>query len=65
MSLVGDLLKSWNLIPQDHEIDHELLLSIVDKDKDGIFSSQDLKMNLPAFSSKSVAKYNAAEDQNT
>ena len=62
MSLVGDLLKSWNLIPQDHEIDHELLLSIVDKDKDGIFSPQDFKMNLPAFSSKSVAKHNAVED---
>lgn len=47
-------MKSWGLIPDDHDIDHKLLLNIVDKDKDGSFSFDDFAKNFPAFNSKSV-----------
>ena len=58
MVQLAELLKSWGLIPNGHEVDHKLLLSIVDKDKDENFSPEDFMMNFPAFNTKSVAKFN-------
>ena len=57
MVQIGELLKSFGLIPSDHEVDHKLLLSIVDKDKDGEFTIEDFKNNIPSFDPKEVADF--------
>ena len=55
MVQLGELLKSFGLIPPDHPIDHKLLLSIVDKDKDGMFTPEDFRNNIPSYDPKEVA----------
>ena len=57
MVQLGELLKSFGLIPPDHPIDHKLLLSIVDKDKDGLFTPEDFRNNIPSYDPKEVEKF--------
>ena len=35
---VGKMLKEWKLLPEDHQIDEEILYGILDKDHDDKFS---------------------------
>ena len=65
MVQLGELLKSFGLIPPDHPIDHKLLLSIVDKDKDGLFTQEDFRNSNSNIRFQKNEKYRNTINNNT
>ena len=56
-ALLGNLLKEWKLIPENHVIDEKILMGIVDKDNDDEFSYNDFVNNFPKYETDEVNKF--------
>ena len=54
---LGKLLKDWGLIPQEHNIDANILFGIIDKDRDDFFSYDDFLKNFPRYDSHEVDEF--------
>lgn len=50
-------MKDWGLLPKGHVLDDKILLGIIDKDRDNVFSYDDFVNNLPSFDSENVARF--------
>lgn len=51
---IGQLLKDWKLIPQDHVIDESIMFGILDKDRDDVFSFEDFVNGFPRYDTSEV-----------
>ena len=55
--MLGNLLKEWKLIPENHVIDEKILMGIVDKDNDDEFSYNDFLNNFPKYETEEVKQF--------